>query len=731
MIKYFSITISLLLYFNSSLQAQKNARVSGYITSNGDPMAGISIGFVDIGKGTSSDSSGYYLIEGITPGKYELQASGISHKSFKKQIQLEAGQALELNIELRERLVEMDQVVVTGTMRETFVSDSPVKVNVVSNRYLRKNPGNNLMESVSYINGLFNQVDCGVCSTSNIRINGMNGAYTAVLIDGMPIMGSLASVYGLNGINTSVIESVEIIKGPNSTLYGSEAMGGVINIRTKDPETTSKLNLEAYTTSHRENNIDLAYSPDTEGFSTLFSGNGFYFDKFLDQNGDNFADATKRDRISLFNKWSFDRPNGRKMNVAWKYNYENRVGGTSEFNESLKGSDSIYGEAIETNRFELLGTYELPVNEVVRVDYSYSYHDQDSYYGDYRYEANQQFYFANLIWDKQFRYDQNVLLGAALRFDKLDQTFNEQRLENGSVDERFIPGLFAQYEQIFSPTFTGLLGARVDHFEDHGLIYSPRINLKLSPTDHTTLRFNAGTGFRVVNLFTEEHEALSGSREVIVTEDLEPERSYNMAVNLNQIVDIGVSVLNMDVDAFYTYFTNQIIPTYEVENEIRYGNLDRYSVSRGVSLSIAHNFPGPLMYSAGITFQDVFKNSTGIRRDLPFAPNFNSVFTLSYGWDSIETYIDYTGRVVGRMNLPKYPNAPSVSEVYTEQNIKISKKFRQGFDIYGAVKNMFNYTQEDPLIAPERPFSDDFATDHVYGPLQGRRFLLGVRYRIN
>lgn len=726
-----TLLLSLLFSFTGLAQAQSTATISGTITSNGELLTGVNIGIAELQKGVTSGSDGTFKISGIPAGTYVLQASSVGYKTFREEISLSSGEELELNIELEESLLELDQLVVTGTMRETYIKDSPVKVNVVSNRFLNKNPGNNLMESVSYINGLYNQVDCGVCSTNSIRINGMEGAYTAVLIDGMPIMGSLASVYGLNGINTNIIESIEIIKGPNSTLYGSEAMGGVINIRTKDPKETSSLILEGYTTSHLENNIDFSYTPDTEGFSTLFSGNGFYFDKFLDQNSDNFADVTKRDKLSLFNKWSLERNKGRKMDLALKYNYENRVGGTSDFRESLRGSSTIYGEAIKTHRFEMLGTFELPVEEHIRLDWSYSYHDQDSYYGDYRYQANQQVYFGNLIWDKQLQFDKQLLMGAALRFDKLDQTFNEQRLSNGSVDERFIPGIFAQYEQIFSPVFRGLAGARVDHFEDHGLIFSPRVNLKLSPTDHTTLRVNAGTGFRVVNLFTEEHEALTGSREVVITEDLNPERSYNMTVNLNQIVDIGVSVLNMDVDAFYTYFTNQIIPDYEFANEIRYSNLDGNSVSRGVSLSIAHNFPGPLVYSVGVTVQDVYQQSGGVKESLLFAPDYTGVFSLSYGWESIQTYIDYTGRVVGKMKLPEYPDAPTASNVYTEQNVKLSKQFTTGFELYGAVKNLFNYTQDNPLIAPDRPFSDEFATDHVYGPLQGRRFMLGVRYQIN
>ncbi|MTI87177.1 MAG: TonB-dependent receptor [Balneolaceae bacterium] len=708
----------------------QHGQIQGTVTAEGEAVQGANVGIASIQKGSPTDGEGKFVIKKVPVGSYTLQISAVGYKKQKREIIIEAGKTIELEIELEASLLKLDQLVITGTMRETFIKDSPVKVNVVSNQFFRKNPGNNIMESVSYINGLYNQVDCAVCGTNNIRINGMEGPYTAVLIDGMPIMGSLASVYGLNGLNPGIVESVEIIKGPNSTLYGSEAMGGVINVRTKDPESASNINLEAYTTSHQENNFDFMYSPETEGFSTMISGNGFYFDEFIDDNNDNFADATKRKRVSLFNKWSVDRPGGKRFDVAFKYYFEDRLGGTPGFTSEMKGSDTIYGEAIKTNRFEVVGSYELPTKELIRLDYSYSYHDQDSYYGDYRYQANQQVYFGNLIWDKQFRFDRQLLIGGTLRYDALDQTFNGIRPENGAEDHRFIPGVFGQYEHIFSSAFRGLIGARVDHYTDHGFIFSPRMNLKVSLSDHTTIRLNGGTGFRIVNLFTEEHEALTGSREVVVTENLDPERSYNATLNINQIVDIGVSVLNVDLDAFYTHFTNQIIPNYDNPNQIRYSNLEGHAVTRGVALSAAHNFPGPLMYSVGVTLQDVFQEADGVKETLPFAPGFNSVFSVSYGVESIETYIDYTGRIAGKMELPEYPNAKSTSEVYTEQNVKITKRLADGLEIYGAVKNLLNYTQDNPLIAPDRPFSDDFATDHVYGPIQGRRFMLGIRYDI-
>lgn len=705
--------------------------VNGTVTYDGEAVSDVNIGFPELQLGGATNQEGEFSIKNVPAGTHTLEVSAIGYKKFSRQIEVPADTTIELNVELEESVTELDQITITGTMRETFIADSPVKVEVISDKFLSKNPSGNLMESINYINGLYNEVSCGVCGTNSVRINGMEGPYTSVLIDGMPIMGSLASVYGLNGINPDIIRTIEIIKGPNSTLYGSEAMGGVINILTKNPRDASRLTLDGSTSSHREHNLDFSYSPEISGVETYFSGNGFYFDHFLDANTDNFADIPMQKRLSLFNKWRINRPEDRTFDIAAKYLYEDRMGGTPEFSRDLRGSDRIYGEAIETNRFELLGSYQLPVGlDDFRVDYSYSYHKQNSYYGDYHYKANQQIYHSNLIWDKRFSYDHQLLLGSTLRYDALDQTFDGQRLDNGSEDHRFTPGLFAEYERIFNEHARALLGARVDHYEDHGFIVSPRLNGKIDAGDHTTFRLNTGTGFRIVNLFTEEHEALSGSRQVVLTEDLAPERSYNITFNLNQIVDIGVSVLNIDFDTFYTRFSNQIIPDYSIPNEIRYGNLDEYSISRGLALNAAHNFPGPLEYSVGITYQDVFQQAEG-KQSLPFSPKWNSVFSISYLFDAIDTSVDYTGRIVGKMHLPEYPDAPTHSEVFTEQNVTFSRPLIDGLETYLSIKNLLNYTQKNPIIAPDRPFSDDFATDHVYGPLQGRRFMVGFKWTVD
>lgn len=721
----------IILIQNISLAQSPQGTIKGTVTSNNQTIAGANVAISELQKGAPTNENGSFIITNISAGTYLLTVSAVGFSSFSQQISVPKKDTLHLKISLTPKTEELGQVVVTGTMRETFVKESPVKVQVVSNQHLQKTGANNLMESVNFLNGLYQEVSCGVCSTNSVRINGMDGPYTAILIDGMPIMGALASVYGLNGINTSSIRNIEIIKGPNSTLYGSEAMGGVINVITKKPSTAAPLEIDGSFSTHEEANLAVTGSKKLGNAQTLLGVDGFYFDKFLDHNDDGFADITKRKKLSIFNKWSFTRSQARQFDIALKLYLEDRLGGTKQYTNDLRGSNQIYGESITTQRFEMLGTYDLPIlSQDIRAEFSYSYHKQDSYYGTYHYTADQQIYFANIIWDKRFSPWRQLLVGATSRVDALNQTFDDVRLAEGSRDIRFIPGIFGQYEHNFNDGIKALLGLRVDHYKDHGFIFSPRTNTKFDLSDHTTLRLNGGTGFRIVNLFTEEHEALSGSRRVVIEEELNPERSLNGTINLNQIIDIGTSVLNVDFDLFYSHFSNQIIPDYSQANEIRYKNLDGYSISRGLSLSAAHNFPSPLQYSIGFTYQDVFESQNGVRSNILFAPEWSGVFTASYTIPKADISLSYSGRVVGNMKLPEYPGYINKSPVFSEHNLRLSRPFGASVTVYIAAKNLGNYTQANPIIAADHPFSDDFATDHVYGPLQTRRFLMGIQLEL-
>ncbi len=645
----------------------------------------------------------------------------------------------------------LEEVVLTGTMKPVSKKDSPVSIEVYTSKYFKTNPNPTLFESIGMINGIQPQLNCNVCNTGDIHINGMEGPYTMILIDGIPIISALSTVYGLNGIPNSLIDRIEVVKGPASSLYGTEAMGGIINIITKDASKADHFNADIYTTSWLENNIDIAYKLKlNDKIDALLGVNYFLFDNKQDKNNDNYTDVTLQNRISVFNKWNFKRPENKVASIAARYVYEDRWGGEMDYNKRTdRGSNTVYGESVFTNRAEIIGMYQIPTKEKIFTQISYNFHQQNSFYGTNSYQAKQHVAFAQSYWDKTIG-KHSLLTGATFKYTFYDDNTPGTLSNEGKNQPMYtpLPGIFIQDEITFNPQHKLLLGYRLDYDKHHKDIHSPRFAYKFSPNKKHTIRTSFGTGFRVVNLFTEDHAALSGSRNVIIKNDLNPEKSFNANINyvFNNTYSFGN--INIDVTAFYSYFTNKIIGDFETDqNLIIYDNLDGHAISRGISVNADLVFRSPLKLNFGLTFMDVYRKERNNANEFEkqqqlHAPKWSGNYTISYNFPKRWT-VDLTGNWYGQMRLPILENdfRPEYSPFYMLTNIQLTKSFKR-FELYGGLKNIFNFIPKNPLIRPSDPFNTSvndpinnpygytFDTAYNYAPLQGIRSFLGVRYTI-
>ncbi|WP_153398534.1 TonB-dependent receptor plug domain-containing protein [Chryseobacterium vaccae] len=642
----------------------------------------------------------------------------------------------------------IEDVVITGTIKPVSRSKSPVAVEIYTQKFFQKNPTPSIFESIAMVNGVKPQLNCSVCNTGDIHINGLEGPYTMILIDGMPIVSSLSTVYGLSGIPNSLVDRIEVVKGPASSIYGSEAMGGVINIITKNALTAPKLSVDLMTTTWNENNLDLALKFNAgKNASSLLSLNYFSFKEKIDQNGDNFTDTALQSRISVFNKWNFKRKENRQASFAMRYLYEDRFGGEMQWNRSYRGSGEVYGESIYTNRAEVFGLYQWPLKEYVVTQFSYNYHDQNSFYGSNPFDALQKVAFAQTYWSKKLK-NHDLTAGFTFKRTFYDDNTPGTLSADGMTNEPMkspIWGAFVQDQWEINDQHTLLLGYRFDYDKIHHSVHSPRLAWKFSPNPYHTLRFNFGTGFRVVNLFTEDHAALTGSREVVIQSDLKPERSVNGNLNYIWKIPVGNRLIQLDASAFYTYFSNKIVGDFDTDpDKIIYDNLQGYGISRGASMNVDFSFSFPLSVNLGVTYLDVYqKFDSGQKSQQLHAPKWSGTYNLSYKFRNNLT-VDFTGQFYGPMRLPVLPDdyRPEYSPLYSLANIQVSKSFKSGFEVYCGVKNLFNFTPKDPLMRPFDPFdkyADDpvnnpnhytFDTAYGYAPMQRIRGFLGIKYNL-
>jgi len=650
----------------------------------------------------------------------------------------------------------LDEIVITGTLKPVTRLETPVPVEVYSGAFLKKNPTPNVFEALQNVNGVRPQLNCNICNTGDIHINGLEGPYTMVTIDGMPIVSALSTVYGLSGIPNSLIDRIEIIKGPASSLYGSEAVGGLINIITKKTKNAPLFSADVFSTSWLETNIDLGFKATIGKKAMSILGlNYFNYSNAIDNNHDNFTDVTLQDRVSVFNKWDFIRKDKKEFTVAGRFFYEDRWGGEMQWNKRYRGGNQVYGESIYTTRFELLSKYQLPVKQDMFLSFSATSHDQNSVYGTTLYLAQQKIIFGQYLWDKKL--DQhNLLLGAAIRY----QYYNDNITATLTSEKATIYSLFVQDEIKLAEKQTLLLGSRYDYNNNHGSIFTPRIAYKWNPTKNDVFRINAGTGFRIVNLFTEEHAALTGSRDVIITENLKPEKSYN--INLNYLKKIrfeDATFLSFELSSWYTYFTNQIIPDYDSNaNQIIYQNLNGYSETLGVNGNVDLVTPYGIKVLLGVTFMDSKNEREGIITRPILTEKLSMNWAVTYDIPDWFMSVDYTGNLYGSMRLPLLgPLDPreEYSKPWSLQNIQCTYKKFRNFELYGGVKNILNWTPnkgnpfiiaraDDPfdenvqydtngtvLATPSNPYALTFDPGYVYAPNQGIRGFIGLRYTLN
>ena len=742
------INISCLLFLGiAAIKGQTNS-ISGKVSSNGEVLPFVNVYLKKTKQGTSTNKNGFFELKNIPNGTYTIIASSIGYKFKSKKITLIGNQKIVKNFNLKVNDA-LEEIVISGTLRPVTKSNSPVPVEVYSKTFFRKNPTPSIFESLQNVNGVRPQLNCSVCNTGDIHINGLEGAYTFVLIDGMPIVSGLSTVYGLTGIPQALIERVEIVKGPASTLYGSEAVGGIINVITKKPANAPLLSTDTFVSSWGEVNLDvgLRYNA-SKKVQGLLGLNYFNFQNRIDNNNDNFTDLTLQNRISIFNKVNIERKSNKVFTIAGRYVYEDRWGGEMDWGKEFRGGNQIYGESIYTNRWETFGTYELPTSENLSFQFSANGHYQDSFYGETSYDAEQLIGFGQLVYNKQLGKKHDLLLGAAYRYTFYDDntfaTLNENGVNN-SPSIIHLPGVFAQDEISLSNRKKLLLGVRWDNNSIHGNIFSPRVNYKWNSRDNSNIvRLSAGNGFRVANVFTEDHAALTGARNVEFDGELDPETSWNTNVNYIKKINTENSFITIDASAFYTYFNNRILPDYETDpNKIIYANLEGSSVSQGISLNTDVLFTNGLAINAGATLMEVSVTENNVKRTQLLTEGFSGVWSISYKFSS-NFSIDYTGNIYGPMRLPLLgENDPrdEYSPWFSIQNIQLSKKFNNSWEIYGGVKNLLNFTPASNSInSADNPFDDGVNTElnperafdpsYIYASNQGIRAFAGVRFTL-
>lgn len=752
------LKITVLLVICCSIATAQHT-LHGKINFKSDAKVACVVGIRGTSHILQSDSLGTFRWTNFPASPAVLTCSCPSYQSVAIPLHLTADTTL--TFELLPLSEILDEISVIGQQKTVTRSESPIVTDVFDKKHFEKNTASSFFDVMDRVNGVRAQVNCNVCGTGDIHINGLEGAYTLIVVDGIPIVGGLSSVYGLSGIPAFLIDRIEISKGPASSIYGSESVAGIIHVYTKKATKQPAINLQHFLTSHGETTTDLGISMQIgKRTSVLTAGNYTYNALKIDHNADNFTDIPLQNRFSIFQKWQIARKENRIFSVSGRMLREQRWGGELNWNPNLIGSDSVYAESIKTERDELNVVYQLPTKEKLLLTTHFNRHFQNSFYGEMPFKATQNLIFGQLTWEKTV-HKNHFLTGITAR-----QTFyNDNSVitaDTAGIDQpihTFLPGLFVQHTATSHPKHQLTSSVRLDYHPVHAFIFTPRVAYRYVLNKHQSLRINAGKGFRVVNLFSEDHASLSGARQIEILESLKPEKSASVLI-AHSLQKSWKNALFMELNTslFYTHFNNRIVADYDTDpTKISYKNLDGYAVSRGISVELKVQLNRQLNVDLGTTLMEVNLIEQNQKAQQILTEKFSGNWTVSYSFLRIPLTIDYTGNLIGPMRLPlagSLDPRPANSATYSIQNVQVTYTISKHIAVFGGVKNLLNWTPakgipfliaqaNDPFgkeivlnpngqVQPtvSNPFGLQFDPSYVYAANQGIRFFFGFRVQL-
>jgi len=751
----------LMLFFSLQLYSQK-ATDANLIGDVKDKNTGEHIPFINVTVnntviGTTTDNTGHYFLKNLPVGKYTIKVSGVGYKTVEKTVEFTAGKTLELNFLTEESALSLDEVVVSANRNETNRKDASVVVGVISPKVFLSTNSVCMADGLNFQPGVRVENDCNNCGFTQVRINGLEGQYSQILIDSRPIFSALAGVYGLEQIPVNMIERVEVVRGGGSALYGSSAIAGTINIITKEALNNSfsaAYNLQ-YTGNAPDNSVNMntsIVSDDNKSGMYLY---GTYRNRApFDQNGDGFSEATKLLNHTIGMRSYYRLSSQSKLTLEYHNINEFRRGGNkfhlqpfeTEITEQLE--HEINGGGLAYNWFSADSKQKVnaytSVQNLIRKSYYGVNFDSNAYgnttnttaVGGIQYVSNLE----KLVFSPA-----EFTTGIEYQYDDIDDRMPGYNRHLKQITHT--AGIFLQNEWK-SNRFNILIGGRLDkHNLLEQAVLSPRANLKYNLNKNLSWRSSYAAGFRAPQAFDEDlHiDAVGGTVRLIeIANNLRPEYSHTFSSSFDYYFAIGKAQANLLVESFSTRINDIFILADNGLNNSGQQIMQRRNGSGAhvsginlegkvvptskIQLQFGYTLQQSLYDNAELWSDDV--NVAGERKMLR-TPNQYGYFNLSYNLTK-KLLINATGTYTGSMLAPHFTGFIASDRLETtpdfvDLNLKVSYDINLNSltaQVSCGVKNLLNSYQTDLDRGAMRD------AGYVYGPSLPRSFYIGLRFGI-
>ena len=753
-----------------AIEKNTDANVYGHVInkSSGEHLPFVTIQLKGTTIVTTTDHTGHYFLKNLPEGTFTVVVKMVGYKTQEKKVAIKHDATQELNFALASDDVDLDEVVVSANRNETQRRLAPNLVNVIDGKLFDITQSTCLAQGLNFQPGVRTEDNCQNCGFTQVRINGLDGHYSQILVDSRPVFSSLNGVYGLEQIPANMIDRVEVVRGGGSALFGASAIGGTINIITKEPIRNSASFGHTFMSQGGSNSFD---NVTTGNVSLVTDDNkaGIYAygqtrtRQGYDYDGDGYTELPELNnqtfglnsylRLSPYSKLSLQyhgihefRRGGNKLDQA---PHEANIAEQAEHNIQGGGLTYNFYSPDEKNRLSAYFSFQTTARK--------SYYggigegtDEDietaeNAYGtthNFTYVAGTQYVHS---FDKLLFMPSDLTLGAEYSYDGIkDVILGYDR--NFKQDVRI--GSFFFQNEWKNKQWSFLLGGRLDkHNLVEHVIFSPRANLRFNPTENVNLRITYAGGFRAPQAFDEDlHVGVVGGERLVtvLAKNLKEERSNSFSVSADLYHKFGNVQTNLLIEGFYTDLNN-VFALRQLDQPDAQGNTvqERYNAYGAKVLGL--NIEGKAMFTrwfslqAGLTLQQSHYDEAIAWNDgvpeqkykkMMRTPNTYGYFTASF--TPVKRFTaSVTGNYTGSM-LVGHSAGSGVEEpvaVNTPKFMEVNMKLSYDFPIYkyltlqvnGGIQNITNAYQKDF----DKGWNRD--SNYIYGPSLPRSYYVGVK----
>ncbi len=765
--KRIALLIVALLGGLTSLSAQN---IKGVVRdTNGEVLIGASVYWEGTTVGTATDVDGTYELYRVK-GHNRLVAAYLGYMDSVQEV---AEGVKEVNFTLSDG-VNIEEVVIEGVSNNKIRQSSMMVGENISFAGLCKMACCNLAESFENSAAVTVGYSDAVSGSRQIKMLGLAGTYTQILDENRPIMRGIGSPYGLNYTPGMWLNSIQVSKGIASVTAGHEAMTGQINLEYRKPTDEEKFFLNLYFDNELkpEVNIAMPFAFDKQKKLTTnillhYSGDT----QPMDHNGDGFRDLPMAQQFNIANRWLYQADGGTQWRWGWRFVNENRVGGDMEYSperyDQMVSEKQIYGSEIKNRGLNAYFKVGKPVGAAVWDDEAQEEKrsslafvmdvdafNMDSYFGLNTYQGSEASMWGNLFYQHYFSGRSSLTAGGSMWTRLIGEEVLQMGQNIKNDVEMLEPGLFAEYTYAIKDKFSIVAGLRGDLMTtplanggvdgdggfDSEILLTPRMHLRYNFTEQTVLRASAGLGSRKVMPFTDNIWMLATGRQIVnnieVGKDLEQAATFGGSLS-HTLSLVGYNDMTVSVDFFRTQFSNTVYADQEwADGTIRLYNTDLPSWANNYQIDVQWTPSEGFDIFTTFRYTDsrvtLERDGSEMLVDRPLVGKFKGLVNVQYATKFRRWVFDFTAQLNGPMRLPALDGNIAVAEyspVYPMFYGQVSHRVGQ-WDIYVGCENILNYMQMDPIVGIDTPFSPDFNSSVVWGPLMGRKFYIGARFNL-